>query len=172
MLFMSSKQNDSSKRSVARIKTGSFERRLSLTKAGLLAGTRMGMHFTANLFTNKESKAERQKQMLSRQAQYLVEELGHLKGSVVKIGQMMALYGEHFLPEEVTEALHTLEDQTVALEWPAIERVLKAEIGADRLAELEVDPEPIGAASLGQVHRAVRRKSGRASCRDHELVTV
>ncbi len=161
---MSSKQNDSSKRSVARIKTGSFERRLSLTKAGLLAGTRMGMHFTANLFTNKESKAERQKQMLSRQAQYLVEELGHLKGSVVKIGQMMALYGEHFLPEEVTEALHTLEDQTVALEWPAIEAELRRELGDERLAELDIEQEPIGAASLGQVHLARRRGDGQEIC--------
>lgn len=98
--------------------------------------------------------------MLSSQARFLVDELGQLKGSVVKIGQVMALYGEHFLPDEVTEALHTLEDQTTSLEWSAIERVLKEELGAARLAELEVDPEPIGAASLGQVHRAVRRSDG------------
>ena len=161
---MSSKQDDSSKRSVARIKTGSFERRLSLTKAGLMAGTRMGMHFTANLFANKQTKAERHKQMLSRQAQYLVEELGQLKGSVVKIGQMMALYGEHFLPEEVTEALHTLEDRTVALEWPAIEAELRRELGEERLAELDIEQEPIGAASLGQVHLARRRRDGQEIC--------
>src|SRR5690554_2888856 len=135
MLSMSSKQDDSTKRSVARIKTGSFERRLSLTKAGLMAGTRMGMHFTTNIFSSKEAKAERHKQMLSRQARYLVEELGNLKGSVVKIGQMMALYGEHFLPEEVTEALHTLEDRTVALEWPAIEGALRRELGEERRSE-------------------------------------
>ncbi len=98
--------------------------------------------------------------MLSSQARFLVDELGRLKGSVVKIGQVMALYGEHFLPEEVTEALHTLEDQTTSLEWPAIERVLKAELGESRLSELDIDPEPIGAASLGQVHRAVRRSDG------------
>ena len=52
---------------------------------------------------------------MSEQAHLLVKELGELKGSVVKIGQVMALYGEHFLPVEVTEALHTLEDQTIAL---------------------------------------------------------
>jgi predicted unusual protein kinase regulating ubiquinone biosynthesis (AarF/ABC1/UbiB family) len=147
-------------KSVSRIKTGSFERRLSLTKAGLFAGTRMASHMATNWFSNKETREQRHRAMLSSQARFLVDELGRLKGSVVKIGQVMALYGEHFLPEEVTEALHTLEDQTTSLEWPAIERVLKAEIGTERLAELDVDPEPIGAASLGQVHRAARRSDG------------
>ncbi|MBJ6138380.1 ABC1 kinase family protein [Marinobacter litoralis] len=147
-------------KSVSRIKTGSFERRLSLTKAGLFAGTRMASHMATNWFSDKETREQRHRAMLSNQSRFLVDELGRLKGSVVKIGQVMALYGEHFLPDEVTEALHTLEDQTTSLEWPAIERVLKEEIGADRLAELEVDPEPIGAASLGQVHRAVRKSDG------------
>ncbi|MBR9869706.1 MAG: AarF/ABC1/UbiB kinase family protein [Gammaproteobacteria bacterium] len=147
-------------KSVSRIKTGSFERRLSLTKAGLFAGTRMASHMATNWFSSRETRDQRHRAMLSSQSRFLVDELGKLKGSVVKIGQVMALYGEHFLPDEVTEALHTLEDQTTSLEWPAIERVLKEEIGADRLAELVVDPEPIGAASLGQVHRAVRKHDG------------
>jgi predicted unusual protein kinase regulating ubiquinone biosynthesis (AarF/ABC1/UbiB family) len=145
---------------VSRIKTGSFERRLSLTRAGLFAGSRMASHMATNWMTKKENREARHSAMLSSQAQFLVEELGKLKGSVVKIGQVMALYGEHFLPEEVTEALHTLEDQTTSLAWPAIERVLKKELGEKRLGELEVDEQPIGAASLGQVHRARRRSDG------------
>ena len=120
----------------------------------------MASHMATNWFSNKETREQRHRAMLSSQARFLVDELGRLKGSVVKIGQVMALYGEHFLPEEVTEALHTLEDQTTSLEWPAIERVLKAELGESRLSELDIDPEPIGAASLGQVHRAVRRSDG------------
>ncbi|QSP96207.1 AarF/ABC1/UbiB kinase family protein [Marinobacter salinisoli] len=147
-------------KSVSRIKTGSFERRLSLTRAGLFAGTRMASHMATNWIGSKEKRDAKHRAMLSNQARFLVHELGQLKGSVVKIGQVMALYGEHFLPEEVTEALHTLEDQTTSLEWPAIEKVLADELGSERLAELDVDPEPIGAASLGQVHRAVRRSDG------------
>ncbi len=146
--------------SVSRIKTGSFERRLTLTRAGLFAGTRMASHMATNWFSSREKRDQRHRAMLSSQAEFLVDELGKLKGSVVKIGQVMALYGEHFLPEEVTEALHTLEDQTTSLEWSAIERVLKEEVGAQRLADLDVDPEPIGAASLGQVHRARRKSDG------------
>nr|WP_297398808.1 AarF/ABC1/UbiB kinase family protein [uncultured Marinobacter sp.] len=149
-----------SRTSVSRIKTGSFERRLSLTRAGLFAGTRMASHMATNWFSSREKRDERHRAMLSSQARFLVDELGQLKGSVVKIGQVMALYGEHFLPAEVTEALHTLEDQTASLAWPAIERVLQSELGSDRLAELVIDPEPIAAASLGQVHRAQRVSDG------------
>ncbi|PAV26063.1 ABC1 kinase family protein [Tamilnaduibacter salinus] len=148
------------RKAVSRIKTGRFERQLSLTRAGLFAGTRMATHMATNWFGGRETREQRSRDMMSSQARFLVDELGKLKGSVVKIGQVMALYGEHFLPEEVTEALHTLEDQTTWLEWSSIRRVLLEELGAQRLAELEVDAEPIGAASLGQVHRARRRSDG------------
>jgi len=147
-----------------RIKTGSFERRLSLTRAGLIAGSRLAGNMAASVFSSREKRAESRKNALSKQAQYLVDELSKLKGSVVKIGQVMALYGEHFLPVEVTEALHTLEDKTSALEWPVIYDVLLREFGAAKLRELAIDPVPIGAASLGQVHKATRRADGAQLC--------
>ncbi|MCP5161002.1 MAG: AarF/ABC1/UbiB kinase family protein [Hahellaceae bacterium] len=157
-------ESKDARRTVSRIKTGSFERRLSLTKAGLFAGTRFATHYATTLFSSREKRAEKHSKMLSAQARFLVEELGKLKGSVVKIGQVMALYGEHFLPVEVTEALHTLEDQTTALEWDAIKSVLEFELGEARLKELVIDPEPLGAASLGQVHRARRISDGKEIC--------
>ncbi len=147
-----------------RIKTGSFERRLSMTTTGLQAGTMYAGHAIANLFRNKESRREHRRKMLGKQARFLAEELGKLKGSVVKIGQMMALYGEHFLPPEVTEALHTLEDKTVWLEFPVIREVLVRELGEEKLAALEIEDHPIGAASLGQVHRAWRLGDGLEMC--------
>ncbi|RMF19049.1 MAG: AarF/ABC1/UbiB kinase family protein, partial [Gammaproteobacteria bacterium] len=137
-----SKKKDTSR--LDRIKTGSFERRLSLTKAGIVAGSRMATSYAGSWFGSKAKREARRRKALSRQASYLADELGRLKGSVVKIGQVMALYGEHFLPPEVTEALHTLEDKTVALDWPAIETVLTEELGADTLAELDIEPHPIG----------------------------
>ncbi len=150
-------------KNVRRIKTGSFERRLSLTRSGLLAGGRIMAQAPGLWLGTKEGRATRRQRMLSEEAQYLVEELGKLKGGAVKIGQMMALYGEHFLPPEVTEALHTLEDRTVALHWSSVEKVLQAELGA-KLQELDVEREAIGAASLGQVHRATEKATGQQLC--------
>ncbi|MCH8542920.1 MAG: AarF/ABC1/UbiB kinase family protein [Alcanivorax sp.] len=149
------------RKTVKRVKTGAFERRFSMAKAGFLAGARYATLTAGTYLAPKSQREGRRKAILSGQAQELVRELGQLKGSVVKIGQMMALFGEHFLPEEVTEALHTLENSTTALEWPAIERQLRKELGELKMAELEIDREPLGAASLGQVHRAVRKSDGR-----------
>ncbi len=151
-------------KNVRRIKTGSFERRLSFTRSGLLAGGRMMAQAPGLLLGSKQGKADRRKRMLSEEARHLVKELGDLKGGAVKIGQMMALYGEHFLPPEVTEALHTLEDRTVALHWSSIYKVLQAELGEEKLQQLDIEQEPIGAASLGQVHRATDKKTGQQLC--------
>lgn len=149
------------RKTVKRVKTGAFERRFSMARAGILAGARYATLSAGTWLTPKDQREARRKAILSGQAQELVRELGKLKGSVVKIGQMMALFGEHFLPDEVTAALHTLENSTTALEWPAIERQLRKELGDMKMSELEIDPEPLGAASLGQVHRAVRKSDGR-----------
>lgn len=145
---------------VNRIKTGALERRFSMARAGVVAGARFAFSSAGNLFNSGNVRTQRQKEILSEQAQYLVKELGKLKGSVVKIGQMMALLGEHFLPEEITTALHTLESETTALEWPAMARHLHEQLGA-RMDELEIETVSLGAASLGQVHKARRKSDGR-----------
>lgn len=147
-----SDQNDKLKQ----LKTSSMDRRLSIAKASLLAGTRWAASSASTLFSSEEEKELKRKKAMKEQADYLVSEIGKLKGSIVKIGQMMALYGEHFLPEEITQALNTLNNQTLALAWPAIYAQIQQELGS-RVNELTIDPEPIGTASLAQVHRATRK---------------
>ena len=141
------------------LKTSAFDRRFSIAKASLVAGTRWASANASSMFANEENKSKKRKQAMSEQANYLVQEIGKLKGSIVKIGQMMALYGEHFLPEEITQALHTLNNNTVALSWPAIKTQLRLQLG-DKLNDLTIDHEPLGTASLAQVHRAVRKSDG------------
>lgn len=142
------------------LKTSSMDRRLSIAKASLLAGTRWAASNATSMFASEAEKEKKRKQAMAEQANYLVAEIGKLKGSIVKIGQMMALYGEHFLPEEITQALNTLNNQTVALDWPAIKSQLRLQLG-NKLDDLTIDREPLGTASLAQVHRAVRKSDGR-----------
>lgn len=150
-----------SHKTVKRVKTGAFERRFSMARAGFMAGARYATLSAGTLFASPDKRAAMRKDILSRQAQELVADLGKLKGSVVKIGQMMALFGEHFLPDEVTAALHTLENNTTALHWDTIEKHLYRQLGELRMSELEIEHKPLGAASLGQVHRARCKVDGR-----------
>lgn len=143
-----------------RLKTGAFERRFSMAKAGFIASTRLAAGAAGSMFASPEEREEKRRRAMAEQAQYLVRELGKLKGSVVKIGQMMALYGEHFLPAEITHALHQLNDDTTALSWSTMEGVIREQLGEKRFAELEIDHSPLGAASLAQVHRARRKSDG------------
>ncbi|MCB1667081.1 MAG: AarF/ABC1/UbiB kinase family protein [Pseudomonadales bacterium] len=151
-------------KTIKRVKTGFLERRMELARAGVFSGTRALTHSAGNLFYSTEKREQRKKKMLSEQAHYFVSEISKLKGSVVKIGQMMALYGRYVLPDEVIEALSTLEEQTVAVSWPGIETALREALGDDILAELEIDPVPLAAASMGQVHKASRISDGQALC--------
>lgn len=150
-----SNQNDKLKQ----LKTSSMDRRLSIAKASLLAGTRWAASSATTIFSSEAEKEKKRKKAMKEQADYLVSEIGKLKGSIVKIGQMMALYGEHFLPEEITQALNTLNNQTVALAWPAIKQQLEQQLGS-KLHDLTIDREPLGTASLAQVHRATRNSDG------------
>ena len=159
-----SPKDTSSNNNIGRIKTGKFERRFSLFKAGVTAGARLAGRSAQNLFSRSSQKADQHSAILREESQRFVHEIGQLKGSVVKIGQMMALWGEHYLPEEMTEALHQLEDQTSPVDWHIMKITLLEDFTEDQLNALEIDPHPIGAASLGQVHRATRKSDGKALC--------
>lgn len=142
------------------LKTRPLDRNIALTKMGVSAGARIAAHEFANLFRGKGSRRQSDRSFYVEQARRLAGELGQLKGSVLKVGQMLSLYGQYFLPPEAVEVLSSLQDDVPPLDWRALEPSLKQALGR-QLAELEVDPEPLASASLGQVHRARRLSDGR-----------
>lgn len=152
-----------SPKKLSRIKSNTLERSVAVSVAGLRAGGAVALNHAGSWWMRGDKRDAHRQAVLEREAGRFADELGKLKGSYVKIGQMLALFGEHILPPELTRALHTLEHQTAALSWSAIEPILVAELG-DKLAELEVDQEPLAAASLGQVHRATVIATGEAIC--------
>lgn len=149
-----------SKPGLDHLRTGTFERNFALTKLGLGAGTKIVAHSIGNLFRGEISRTQADRDFYKRQAEILRDELGQLKGSVMKAGQMLSLYGQYFLPEEAVTVLSQLQDDTPAVQWRVVAPVLERALGRARLSELEVDETPLAAASLGQAHRARRKRDG------------
>ena len=147
------------KKKIKSVKTQSLSRSFSLASAGFQIGLRAAGNALGNIFSEDAMKEVKKKALFLSQMKILTEELGKLKGSLMKVGQLLSMYGEHFFSPEVNQVLKTLQTDSPSVEWPEIERILKKELGK-QLPSLKIDPEPIGAASLGQVHRAEIKKTG------------
>lgn len=142
-----------------------FLRGIALARMGFRSSLCFGSYSLNHWFLNSAQREEQRRRMLTEQARILAEELGKLKGSAMKVGQLLALYGEQmYLPAEVVEVLRTLQDDSPPLDWSALLPVLERDLGADRLRELDIETEPLAAASLGQVHRARRVKDHQPLC--------
>jgi len=92
-----------------------------------------------------------------RTAQQVAAELGDMKGALMKLGQM-ASYLDDGLPEPLRLALAQLQAAAPPMSHDLVDEVFMQEFGA-LPSDLFVtwDPDPIAAASIGQVHRAVLR---------------
>lgn len=91
--------------------------------------------------------------------------LGHLKGPLMKIAQILATVPD-MLPPEYAAAFLELQSNAPPMGWPFVKRRMQAELGADwRNYFLEFEPTAAAAASLGQVHRALDLKGTPLACK-------
>ncbi len=149
------------KRKKRPIKSKAIPRSLSVSLAGIRAGSALAVDSAVQKVMRRGDDTE--SDFARREAQRFARELGKLKGTYVKIGQMLAMFGEHFLPPVLVDALRDLSDQAEPLHWDALESFVRISLG-ERFDELEIDPEAIAAASLAQVHLAKIRATGKWIC--------
>ncbi len=133
---------------IPKIASKGFARNLKLLKMAYKGGK--------NLLKNRDDwSKEKLSEVLSSQVHSLVNDMGLMKGPIMKMGQLLSIYSDGLLPEEFQKVIQQLENKSFYLSWNEI----KKNIDPNYFDLIEIESTPQAAASLGQVHKAKIKES-------------
>jgi len=145
----------------AAIRQSRVSRGAALARLALRIGGRYVVRSPRLLFASVERRCELRQDLALRSADEVAEELGSMKGVLMKLGQM-ASYIYEDLPLTFRVSMARLQHRAPPMTPTLAASVIHEELGeaSDRVFA-QWDPLPFAAASIGQVHRAITR-DGRA----------
>ncbi len=100
----------------------------------------------------------RTRKALEKNAARIVKTMGEMKGAAMKLGQMLSsgpIDASH-IPDEVKDALAVLQREAPPMPWEMVARQVEDAFDQPIHEVFKYfEPEPLAAASIGQVHKAV-----------------
>ena len=138
----------------SRVRRASRVGRVAASQAVKQAGTKM-----ANVARSDEGRNRALERRHIETAQQVVTVLGTMKGAAMKLGQVMSFLDVGLVPEEFREEFQRkvgeLRDAAPKVRFDDMRKVIEADLD-EPLDEAfaDFDPDPIAAASIGQVYRA------------------
>ncbi len=145
----------------AAIKQSRLGRGAALARLALRIGGRYAARSPWLVFASADRRQELRHDLAFRSAEEVAEELGSMKGALMKLGQM-ASYIDEDLPPSFRGTMARLQHSAPPMSADLARSVIVAELGdAPERIFTRWGPLPIAAASIGQVHRAITR-DGRA----------
>lgn len=143
--------------------TGKFGRFMKLSALSAGASTRYVGQLVKGVFQDAASREASLFQAHLTTVREAVEVMDQLKGAVMKVGQLISVTHEGgLLPPELSEVFAKLQHQASTLPFSMIQQRIEQELGRPLEHSFDtIDPTPLAAASIGQVHSA-RLRSGQA----------
>jgi predicted unusual protein kinase regulating ubiquinone biosynthesis (AarF/ABC1/UbiB family) len=145
----------------SRLPRSRFGRGSALARLALRIGGRYAARSPQLVFASVARRQELRHDLALRSAEEVAEELGAMKGALMKIGQM-ASYLDAGMPETFRNTMARLQHDAPPMSPDLAASVVAEELGdAPEQIFARWDSVPFAAASIGQVHRAITR-DGRA----------
>lgn len=126
----------------------------SLTKAtGHLAMEKVESTFQKALEKKEEVENLQRKALAAKE---VIKSMGELKGALMKLGQMLSITEDLFIPPEISKLFTELQKNAPPMKDSDIDDVFLQSFGK-RPEELfsSFERKPLAAASIGQVHKAI-----------------